>query len=333
MSYEDWCVTDFQHTSDDDEMPHYGTWTCGQLERCPTTDKLHWQLYVRTKKIRPAGARKLMPHCNVERCISQKGLEAYVHKEESRVRGPYEWGVKPTFGQGKRTDLAAAIETWKLHGKRKACEEHPSACARYFKGIELVVEACKPIYVPPSIQLRPYQASFVERFLKDDSDRHIYWVTDYVGNMGKSTTARYLQDNHGAIIYMADAKYADLAHTYNLEPIVVFDLGKSGKGEISKDMALFLEGIKNGLIQKTKYESKMLRFPPAKVLVFSNTSAPVHTWSDDRLIITFWDAHTVQAQGQAPFLQEVTTHAGTPQGFQAVSSVLASVFDEASAFD
>ena len=61
-----------------------------QLEKSPTTGKLHWQGYVRlTKNVRFQGMRKILglndsTHCEVARGSDQDN-DRYCSKEETRV--------------------------------------------------------------------------------------------------------------------------------------------------------------------------------------------------------------------------------------------------------
>lgn len=77
-----------------------------QLERCPTSERLHWQGYVRM----PRSVRfnvlknKLPSSMHLEACRGSEGENIqYCTKEDSRVRGPWEIGDRAA--PGKRRDL------------------------------------------------------------------------------------------------------------------------------------------------------------------------------------------------------------------------------------
>lgn len=88
-------------------------YTCGQLERCPTTQRLHLQFYVqRVSSTRFSWWKKNMPPgANLDRQRRTNiAAKEYAMKEDTRVAGPWEFGLF-CGGQGKRTDLeeAAAV--------------------------------------------------------------------------------------------------------------------------------------------------------------------------------------------------------------------------------
>lgn len=79
-----------------------------QLERCPDTNKLHLQGYLRTeKKVRLSALKKLHPTAHWEkRNGNHQQARAYCSKEETRIDGPWvigEDGSEPR--PGTRTDL------------------------------------------------------------------------------------------------------------------------------------------------------------------------------------------------------------------------------------
>lgn len=89
----------------------------GQQERCPNTQRIHWQVYVRFASPRAfAAIKNWVPTAHLEAC---KGSEAdnirYCSKEESRVAGPWEFGERSIAG--KRKDLDVVREMVK-EGKR-----------------------------------------------------------------------------------------------------------------------------------------------------------------------------------------------------------------------
>lgn len=283
-----WQVTDYE-VREPYVIPQYGDYTVGQVERCPDTEKLHWQLYCYTKeRLSIKAFKKRYPTVHFEVANNPDALRKYGQKEESRVAGPFEWGEAPA--QGKRTDLHEAIATWQRHGKRKACEDHPDVIAKYHKGIQFVVDATEPLYVPPVLELREHQRTLLDSFLSDNNPRHVYYLYDQCGGSGKSTFADYLYRVHGAAVF-TEGKYADLAFAYQCESIVVFDLARAQEKELSKDVFRFIEGLSDGRITSTKYESKVKTFKPAKCIVMSNTSCDITLLSSDRWIHVDWSNH------------------------------------------
>jgi len=78
------------------QLPPDCCWIRGQQEECPTTTRLHWQMFAAfTKPQRLAGVRSKLCGCHWEPSKSQ-AAECYVWKEDTRVDGTqFELGGKP----------------------------------------------------------------------------------------------------------------------------------------------------------------------------------------------------------------------------------------------
>lgn len=110
MSARNWCITSFKDT-DKDEPPFgkekvvYAIW---QLEKTPTTGKLHWQIYVQFDgSTRLAFVKRMFGReCHAEnaRGSADKNI-AYCSKPETQVTPGSTYGAPKR--QGARTDLAA----------------------------------------------------------------------------------------------------------------------------------------------------------------------------------------------------------------------------------
>lgn len=83
-----------------------------QREKCPQTGNLHWQCYMQLlKKQRFTAVKKMFtsqPHIEASRGSPEEN-RAYCTKTDTRVDGPYEFGIM-TPGQGSRTDLYAVAK-------------------------------------------------------------------------------------------------------------------------------------------------------------------------------------------------------------------------------
>ncbi len=78
-----------------------------QIERCPTTERLHLQGYVEfSNAVRMSMLTRALPGIHVE---PRNGTRAqaieYCRKEETRVSGPFEYGTLETPGVGHRSDI------------------------------------------------------------------------------------------------------------------------------------------------------------------------------------------------------------------------------------
>lgn len=89
---------------------------------------------------------------HLERCIDWEASKLYCKKEDTRVRGPFEFGHER--GQGARSDLYAAVETMKTDGYAAVAEQHPTVFVKFHRGLEALRDATAA---------RP--ASFVKKLL------------------------------------------------------------------------------------------------------------------------------------------------------------------------
>lgn len=78
---------------------------------------------------------QLFPHgTHIEACIDLAASIVYCQKEDTRVEGPYEWGVRPV--QGRRSDLTAAIaDVVAMKPMAEVATLHPSVYIRYGRGL------------------------------------------------------------------------------------------------------------------------------------------------------------------------------------------------------
>lgn len=109
-----------------------------QLERCPTTGRLHYQGYVRLDiKCRLGRAKAILgfPTVHLEpRLGSHEQAAAYSSKEDTRIAGPWRAGSDPA--PGRRTDLLEITES--LYGGTKLrtlMRNKPSVYCQYRNGL------------------------------------------------------------------------------------------------------------------------------------------------------------------------------------------------------
>jgi hypothetical protein len=113
------------------------------------------------------------------------------------------------------------------------------------------------------VELRPWQKVALQLLLLQDN-RQILFCYEPKGNVGKSFLADYICAHHKGFEWDYE-KMADGAYAYDGEPIVVFDIPRSGHIPVG-----VVEKLKNGKMASPKYESTFKRFDPAKVIVFTN---------------------------------------------------------------
>lgn len=113
-----------------------------QKEKCPSTERLHYQGYIELNKpMRMPGVRNVL-NCNAH-LEGRKGTRVdarnYCMKEESRVDGPWEFGDF-TKGQGARSDLENVTNLIKEgRPEKEIFEECPETYIRYHSGISKAI--------------------------------------------------------------------------------------------------------------------------------------------------------------------------------------------------
>lgn len=243
----------------------------------------HYQGYVEFSRPKRKGAvrRMLRAHWGARKA-SREAARDYCRKEDTRVDGPWERGAFNDGGQGKRNDLADAVQALKAGGMKRVAQEHPTSYVKFARGLKALEEELREDPRDEDFEPRGWQLELLSYIVGvEPDDRTIIWVTDEQGGRGKSRLARYLLAEHGAA--QLEGKVADMAFAYNREPIVIFDITRA-QAEHSDHLYTFAEKLKNGVIFATKYESRAKRFKPPHVIFFSNSPPDTSKWTRDRLI-------------------------------------------------
>lgn len=117
--------------------------------------------------------------------------------------------------------------------------------------------------------------------------RTIHWVTDVIGNNGKSFLTRFLIVKHNILV--ANGKKADVFHQVakrlenvddpKLFKMVVLDIPRHSQEFTNYAV---LEELKNGYLMSGKYEGGTFVFPVPHVVVFSNQLPDYSKFSMDR---------------------------------------------------
>lgn len=156
--YQNICFTsydeDFDIKFDEDNM-YYMIY---QFEKCPTTQKVHIQGYIELgKRMRLTGIKKLIgPKAHIEpRRGTAKQASDYCMKSETKLLGPYIFGVMKETHQGKRTDLEAVKQS--ITEKKRLREiviEHTSEYIKYHNGIEKTLKIIN--YIARDPETKPH---------------------------------------------------------------------------------------------------------------------------------------------------------------------------------
>lgn len=274
--------------------PAWGDYGGAQIERAPSTGALHLQgfcVFPTNKRLSALKQLHSTAHWELMRGTLEQS-EAYCSKDDTREPGtaPRTWGERPvTVGQGRRTDLSVAVDA--LRGAvgglgerlRAAAAAAPEAYVKFHRGLEALakVEAPVPHYNWPAP--RVWQARLVDDLAGVPDDRHIMWFTDVPGAAGKSTFVRKYLSDHPSGAIVLHGKLADMAHAYNGERVVFFDVSRT-QAEHMDHLYSFAESLKNGVFFSGKYEGGMKTFAPPHVVFFANQDPEMTKWSADRVI-------------------------------------------------
>ncbi len=134
-----WCFTINNPVRGEDPMPSddalYLVW---QLEE-GKEGTLHFQGYVEMKSRRTLAAmKKLAPTAHWEqRKGTRDEARDYCFKSETKLEGPWEKGEWDSGqGQGKRSDIAEAMQFTLTHNEKETADTFPSTWARYYRSLE-----------------------------------------------------------------------------------------------------------------------------------------------------------------------------------------------------
>lgn len=243
----------------------------------------HFQGYAELQgQHRLAALKKWLPTAHFEaRRGTAEQARAYCMKEDTRIDGPWEHGEYVPPQPGKRSDLDQACQVALEAGIEEAARQFPSLFAKYYKGLSAYVSAMKEKPTDMDFVPKVWQQNVLNLLEAEPNDRTIYWVHESRGNVGKSRLARHLIMEHGAV--ELHGKVADMAHAYQEQRIVVFDLARSQE-EKYEHIYHFAEKLKNGVFFSPKYESGMKVFKAPHVIFFANVAPPSGVWSEDRVV-------------------------------------------------
>lgn len=255
------------------------------------TGRRHLQgfMVLKTKKTLTAVKRlHATAHFEVARGTSMQAAD-YCKKE-----GDFqENGQLPVERQ--RTDLMATVNALDTRSLEDLMvdPEHAEVIARhmnYFRNVSTTkrrrinTEALR-LRMETAV-LRPWQSEFLEIVLGDPHPRKVIWAHDAAGNTGKSFFSDYVVALHGAIVFTG-GKLADIAHAYDFQPIVIFDISRT-KADCMNTIYEALETFKNGRIFSPKYESQCKVFKIPHVIAFANFEPDTSKLSEDR-----WDIRAI----------------------------------------
>eukprot|EP00798_Chlamydomonas_sp_ICE-L_P021992 gene21992-29050_t len=275
-----------------DFMPAGIDYVVFQLESAPTTGGLHWQMYIHCERtMKRTQIVRLFPCLGA--CVPQPASgtpeqnKTYCSKLDTRVEGPWEFGVMPHRGKTQTTE--AVIEWMNEHEGCTVDEVEQEFQVFAFHNYNKIQELCfrrKRVKVDFSTWVfRAWQKAVVELLRQEPDDRTIIWVTDIVGKAGKSKLATFLCETMGAIELGGDKK--DMAFMYRNKqaPIAIFDLFQLATFLATLfQLAPFFIPIGN-LLGNLELDERPLIVASTRTIVKSHL-AVAHAWPESKPWIT-----------------------------------------------
>ena len=133
-------------------------------------------------------------------------------------------------------------------------------------------------------EFAPWMTELTSILQNKANKRHVYWIHEPIGGVGKSTYCKYLCHQFNAV-YIDEGKKSDLINIiYNIKEvtsksIIAIDVPRDNGNNVSYKA---IEQIKNGMICNTKYETGMKLFNSPHLIVFSNFYPDTDKLSADR---------------------------------------------------
>lgn len=137
------------------------------------------------------------------------------------------------------------------------------------------------------VEWKPWQQDIINLYDSIPDSRSIHWITDVLGNNGKTFLTKYLVVAKDVLL--ASGKKCDVFHQVakRLEneddqkpfKMVILDIPRHQQEFINYGL---LEDLKDGLIMSGKYEGGTFAFPSPHVVVMSNQEPDYSKFSMDR---------------------------------------------------
>jgi hypothetical protein len=228
-------------------------------------------------------------HGNYQSAKSYGAVQKYVSKDgDIKTFGDFDVEDYMLAKKGKKAMAGAAVIKY---GLDEAVAKHPELIFDYEK-LRRNEDAYKRSQARKAFVLEPppsgwycWQDETLDLVKGDPHPRRIHWFVDYDGAKGKSTLAKWLCINEGAL--QLEGRTENCLHALNGQRIVIFDLPRQKDKEYDYIYAL-IEKIKNGCYFSGKYMPELKVFPVPHVLVFSNWDPDTSMLSEDR-----WDVRTL----------------------------------------
>lgn len=273
---------------------------CAQVERCPTTDRLHFQGYVHLKdSARRAAIKKLLDPVNgtkstvsVHPCDMSAAVNlGYCTKDKTSVKEiePIIVGKLPGKPKADKVDWGAVVRQIETNDSlADFARAYPEIAIKHIHGVKALLKVFKEEQEREKIKayyaamvLRPWQSE-MWNIIKNCPRGKIIWVYDAAGLAGKSELIKWISINHGAL-FLTSAKTADIANSWNYQSMVVVDNSRAAENYFNMDA---MERLASGLVYSPKYEGASKMAISVTVAIFANCEPNWETLSVGR-----WNSH------------------------------------------
>ena len=185
-SARNYCFTLFQYSKPlFTELPDWANYIVYQEEKAGGTDRLHLQGYINLKKAQRMSflKKQLGNTVHLETCRGTATQnKEYCTKEDTRIDGPWEFGVMAEKGSNKRK----IMEQYKDNPEEMMLED-PKL---YRRCLARDMNERFKEHILPDMN-RPWQVIIEHLLLKfADDNRVIFWIYGSEGNEGKTTWAK-----------------------------------------------------------------------------------------------------------------------------------------------
>lgn len=145
--------------------------------------------------------------------------------------------------------------------------------------------------------LLPWQQELFDYVNGPVEKRLIYWYYDPQGNSGKTEFLKWMIFKHqswATALFNGQAKdIADLVSKARMKKLYMCYFTRTKSATFGdNDMYNIMEMLKDGIIQKTKYDTELFIQKPCHLIAFANKMPDTNTLSDDRWIIKQYNPHT-----------------------------------------
>lgn len=237
----------------------------------------HLQGYLHTvKKNRLSAMKKLIPRAHWEQMRGTSEQASDYCKKDGDFK---EFGTRTNERQ--RTDLEAAKHAVKEgYSMKRMREEHSEIVAKYPRFITDYARDQIPVPAIAPHPLRYWQQELNRDLNQEPEDRKIIFLVDFEGNKGKTWFSKYYCNLHENAQILESGKKVDMAHALRQDVRVLFI--NCTRQSVEYLQYGFLEGIKDGMVFSSKYESGMKFLGPCHVVVCMNMMPDMTALSKDR---------------------------------------------------